>query len=168
MMENFIKVRLADKEGLNGERAWAYAIRKNVHDYTPSNLYLILDNNTEYFGAGTELILQEDGYNVDMEATRELAKARAIIDKYHGWTAEDTMTAKVAKMCLKRQAYSQFVGETIEVKSGKYLLESIYQDDDLGVGLNGVHLEDGTTKRFNDIEFLKKKIAESEEMISGI
>lgn len=163
MMENFIKVRLTDEEGLNSETAWAYAKRESGHNYTPCNLYLILDNNTEYFGAGTELILQEDGYNVDMEATRELAKARAIIDKYHGWTAEDTMTAKVAKMCLKRQAYSQFVGETIEVKSGKYLLESIYQDSDLSVGLNGVHIEDGSVKRFNDINFLNKKIAESGE-----
>mgnify|MGYP000895034046 CR=1 FL=1 len=52
-------------------------------NYASYNLRLILDNNTSYFSAGTELILEKDGYTVDMKATQELANAKALIAQYH-------------------------------------------------------------------------------------
>ena len=82
-LSNYTKVRLTDSKGLNGETAWAYGMRKNQYNYASYNLRLILDNNTSYFSAGTELILEKDGYTVDMKATQELANAKALIAQYH-------------------------------------------------------------------------------------
>lgn len=62
-LSNYTKVRLTDSKGLNGETAWAYGMRKNQYNYAAYNLRLILDNNTSYFSAGTELILEKDGYS---------------------------------------------------------------------------------------------------------
>lgn len=75
----YIKVRLSDENGLNGETAWAYATRVSEHNFVSSNLRLNLDNDTAYFPVGTEIILQKDGYNVDMVATKELYEAKEII-----------------------------------------------------------------------------------------
>lgn len=78
-LEKYAKVRLSDKNGENGETCWAYAERTNKNDFTASNLRLILDSNSDYFEVGTELILKDDGFNVDMEATQELLEVKKLL-----------------------------------------------------------------------------------------
>ena len=43
-LSNYTKVRLIDSEGLNGETAWAYGMRKTQYNYEAYNLRLILDS----------------------------------------------------------------------------------------------------------------------------
>ena len=82
-LSNYTKVRLTDSKGLNGETAWAYGMRKNQYNYAAYNLRLILDNNTSYFSAGTELILEKDGYTVDMKATCQCKSAYCSISRFN-------------------------------------------------------------------------------------
>lgn len=126
----YIKVRLSDENGLNGERAWAYARKVEGINFLQAyygllnqdglNYQLILDNNTAYFSRETELILSEDGYNVDMEATRQLQLAKAMIQeiKSISRSKKAKVTYKESKKLLKLEALQPYTRTAIRTNQG--------------------------------------------------
>ena len=165
MLQGYKKVRLADENNLNGETAWAYGVRINKFNYEPNNLRLILDNNTEYFPVGTELILAEDEYTVDMLATRELFEAKKIIDKYHSWTRVADATSKVTRKLIREKNLSHFIGRTIETKQGDVTFESLGSDQH-DIWLVGLNSETGEKKHYSDAEWIAQKLGFDKESIS--
>lgn len=167
IMKGYKKVRLTDENGLNGETAWAYGRRETKHNYEPYNLSLILDNETAYFSVGTELILKEDQYNVDMEKTKELADAKAIIKRYHGWTREKDATSKVARQLIRKHNLSFFLGKTLETAQGAVKFVRLENDehDSWLVGKN-LHTED--EKRYSDVAWISAKLGYAPEDIDLI
>ena len=164
-LSNYTKVRLIDSEGLNGETAWAYGMRKTQYNYEAYNLRLILDNNTSYFSAGTELILESDGYTVNMKATKELANAKALIAKYHdAMEAVETPTSKLSAKLVKKGNLSKFVGQKILVSAGEIEFVSL-QEDDHSVWLEGRNLLTGEIKKYSDFTWIAKKSGYSEQDI---
>lgn len=164
-LSNYTKVRLTDSKGLNGETAWAYGMRKNQYNYDSYNLRLILDNNTSYFSAGTELILEKDGYTVDMKATQELANAKALIAQYHdSMKAIETPTSKLSAKLVKKGNLSKFIGKKILVSAGEIEFISL-QENDHSVWLEGKNLLTGEIKKYSDFVWLAKKSGYSEQDI---
>lgn len=161
----YIKVRLSDENGLNGETAWAYATRIDERSFIPSDLRLILDNNTAYFPVGTEIILQKDGYNVDMVATRELYEAREIIKKYHSpWYREDDKTAKVVRNMLRKGLLKEFVGKKVKTKNGIVVFKSVESDDNR-TWLLGRNTTTNECKQYSDIEWIQSSLIEEGEEV---
>lgn len=169
MLEKYTKVRLTDEDGLNAETAWAFGHCESKTMRTPDNLYLILDNNTEYFPAGTELILSDDGYNVDMEATRALYMAHRIIEKYHGITRRDywDATTRTAKRLIDKFNLTPFIGKKIEVSSGEVVFTEL-KETKHGLFLVGKNQTTGEEKLYNDLEWLARKLGYSKEELDRI
>ena len=47
------------------------------------------------------MILQEDGYNVDMVETKRLAEAKALIERYHSCEREKDVTSTVTHELIR-------------------------------------------------------------------
>ena len=164
MFEGFKKVRLTDENGLNGETAWAYGRRDDRSNLYPYNLYLILNNDTAYFPNGTELILQEDGYNVDMVETKRLAEAKALIERYHSCEREKDVTSTVAHELIRDRNLAYFLNEEIEIAQGKVKFLRL-EHDDHDRWLVGKNLETGEEKRYSDYKWIANKMGlDSDEM----
>ncbi|MEK1398562.1 hypothetical protein HCY90_00605 [Limosilactobacillus fermentum] len=67
IMKNYIKIR--DEKA--GETGWAKKVGKTVY----------LDNSFENYHVGQQLILKEDGYTIDSEATDKLIEARNKVEQ---------------------------------------------------------------------------------------